>query len=117
MVRHALDLVRLGVLNPLEMARKLSTRTAEMLGLKSKGTLSEGFDADITVVDPQAGKASLGIACGRIIMVEGRVVGRGGILITTEKGVSKVKEWGLPYQVMDPAEALPRKALSRKREP
>ena len=117
MVRHALDLVRLGVLNPLEMARKLSTRTAEMLGLKSKGTLSEGFDADITVVDPQAGKASLGIACGRIIMVEGRVVGRGGTLITTEKGVSEVKEWGLPYQVMDPAEALPRKALSRKREP
>ena len=114
MVRHAFDLVRLGVLTPLEMAAKLSTRTAEMLGLKSKGTLSLGADADITVVDPQEGKACLGIAGGRIIMVEGRVVGTGGTLITTEKGVSRVKEWGLPYQVMNTSDALPRKALPHK---
>ncbi|MCX7788897.1 MAG: amidohydrolase family protein [Spirochaetes bacterium] len=109
MVRHALDLVRLGVLSPLEMAQKLSTRTAIMLGLKSKGTLSVGADADVTVLDPQVGRACLGIAGGQIIMVEGRVVGRGGTLITSAKGVEKVKEWGLPFQIMDPAEALPRK--------
>ncbi len=110
MVRHALDLVRLGVLTPLEMAQKLSARTAEMLGLKTKGTLSVGADADVTVLDPREGRACLGIAGGRIIMVQGRVVGTGGTLITTQKGLSRVKEWGLPIQVMDPTEALPHKA-------
>ncbi len=109
MVRHALNLVRLGVLTPLEMAYKVSTRAAEMLGLKSKGTLSVGADADVTVLDPEQGKACLGIASGRIIMVEGRVVGTGGTIITMVKGLEKVKEWGLPVKTMDPAEALPRK--------
>ena len=109
MVRHAFELVLLGLLSPLEMAYKLSTRTAVMLGLKSKGALSPGADADVTVLDPQKGKACLGISGGKIIMIEGRVVGTGGTIITTEKGLAKVKEWGLPYQVMDPSEALPRK--------
>ena len=34
------------------MADKMSTAPARIIGLKSKGVVQEGYDADITIIDP-----------------------------------------------------------------
>ena len=47
-----MELVREGVLSPLEFVRRLSTNPARLLGLPG-GTLSPGSAADVVVVDPE----------------------------------------------------------------
>jgi dihydroorotase len=47
-------LVQPGHLDWFQAIQKLSTNPARVLGLKQKGTLSVGADADITVIDPIA---------------------------------------------------------------
>jgi N-acyl-D-aspartate/D-glutamate deacylase len=66
-----------------EFIRKTSVNPARMFGFTTKGSLREGMDADITVLDLHTCKAVMGIANGRIIMLEGRVTGSGGTLLTT----------------------------------
>jgi len=46
------ELVKKGILDWMDLVRKMSTNPAEILGL-DKGTLSVGKDADIIIVDPQ----------------------------------------------------------------
>jgi dihydroorotase len=48
-----LGLVRDGALEPLDLARAMSTAPARILGLEG-GTLARGAVADITVVDPDS---------------------------------------------------------------
>ncbi|MGI6129389.1 MAG: hypothetical protein ACOYEO_04765 [bacterium] len=43
----------------------------------------------------------LGVALGKIIMVNGVVIGSGGTLLTTETGERNIRETGLNYQVVD----------------
>lgn len=47
------ELVRPGVLTPLQMAEKMSYNPARVLGC-DKGTLAVGAAADVTVIDPEA---------------------------------------------------------------
>jgi dihydroorotase len=47
------ELVRPGVLTPLQMAEKMSRNPARILGI-AKGTLAVGSTADVTVIDPEA---------------------------------------------------------------
>ncbi len=47
------ELVEKGILTPLQMAEKMSYNPAKVLGI-SKGTLQEGADADVTIIDPKA---------------------------------------------------------------
>ena len=83
------------------MAMKLSSNPARMFGLASKGHLSQGADADITVVDPDTGNATLSLASGKVIMLNGRAVGSGGTLLVTKDGESAAKKTGLGYRVVD----------------
>ena len=46
------NLVEPGLIDYLDMVRFMSYRPAELLGLKNKGAISEGKDADITIFDP-----------------------------------------------------------------
>jgi dihydroorotase len=46
------ELVHSGLLTLPELVHRMSTRPAEIVGLNTKGVIKEGFDADITVVDP-----------------------------------------------------------------
>lgn len=46
-------LVEEGVIDWVELWRKLSYNPAKFLGLEGKGVLEEGKDADVTIVDPQ----------------------------------------------------------------
>jgi len=42
-----------------------------MFGLHNKGHLAEGADADITILDLSRGEASMSLANGRVIMING----------------------------------------------
>ncbi len=46
------ELVRPGVLTPLQMAEKMSANPARILHLDRRGTLAEGSEADVTIIDP-----------------------------------------------------------------
>ena len=48
------ELVRPGVLTPLQMVERMSANPAKILGLQGQGTLAEGTVADVTVIDPAA---------------------------------------------------------------
>lgn len=46
------ELVDSGLLSWLEMVDKMSYSPARIIGLKNKGEIKEGFDADITIISP-----------------------------------------------------------------
>ena len=105
-IEQAMRMVKFGALEPLEMVSKLSLNPAKMIGLSSKGRLTEGFDADVTIVDPILGKASYGIVAGNLIMLASRVVGSGGTILTTERGVNAVDKSGISHEVIDLTKAM-----------
>jgi dihydroorotase len=48
------ELVGRGRISRLRLAGLLSLNPARILGLKTKGALKKGFDADLTIIDPLA---------------------------------------------------------------
>ncbi len=46
------ELVHKGVISLSQMVDKMSTAQAKIVGLENKGQIKEGFDGDITVIDP-----------------------------------------------------------------
>lgn len=111
-VEYGLCLVRYQALTLNEFVLKTSTVGAAMLGLKDKGHLGVGADADITVLDMERGKAAMTIVGGKVVMSHGMLHATGGTLITTPKGEARVSESGHRYQVVRPEEML----LYTKRE-
>jgi hypothetical protein len=101
MVTSGLALVRYGALTLDDFVMKTSYNASRMLGMTSKGHLGMGADADITVLDLSKGMAVMSLALGKVIMKDGVAVGRGGTVITTKRGEKRVRESGLPYQVID----------------
>ena len=101
LVSSGLALVRYGALTLSDFVRKTALNPSRMYGLREKGSLGVDMDADITVLDLERGKAVMGIALGQVIMVDGVVVGRGGTILTTTKGVPHVAAAGLPVDVID----------------
>lgn len=106
MVERGLALVRLGALTLADYVRKASLAPARMLALPGKGQLGVGADADITVLDIDRGCAVTSLVAGDPIMVDGTVVGRGGVLLTTEAGAETVRRAKLRHQIVDPAGSL-----------
>ena len=94
-------LVQFGALSPLEMVEKLSYNPSRMFGLLNKGHFSPGADADVTIVDPAAGKAVRTFVAGRPVLVDGQVVQTGGTVLTTAVGERAARETGLPVEVID----------------
>lgn len=109
MVRQGLDLVHIGAIEAGDYVKKICANTARMLGLERKGHLSPGADGDITVIDPQQGRASMGISLGKIIMIDGVVIGSGGTVLSPAAGEKRLKEDGVGYEVVDPRKALRKK--------
>ena len=105
-IEQALRLVKFGALEPLDVVLKLSLNPARMIGLGSKGRLSDGNDADVTMIDPVEGRASYGIVAGRVIMMGGRVVGSGGTILTTVQGEAALAETGIAHQQIDITQAM-----------
>ena len=105
-IEQAMNMVRFGGLTPLEMAEKLSYNPARMIGLVNKGRIAAGMDADFTVIDPDAGQASMSFAAGKMIMLDGRAVGAKGKLLITEAAEVPDDHWGLDYEVVDLSQSL-----------
>lgn len=100
LVRHGLMLVQMGAWTLRDFVVKASLNPARMLGLADKGHLGVGADADITVVDLEAGRARWSVARGRIVLAEGRVEGRGGTLLVSPAGEAGTRSRGLNHKVI-----------------
>jgi len=102
-VEMGLALVKLQALSMEEFVMKTSKNPAKILGLKDKGHLSVGADADITVLDLWSQAPIMSLSSGHVIMHKGHVCGRGCRIITTPAGEAHVREKGLEAIVIDPA--------------
>ena len=76
-----------------------------LLGLANKGSLTAGRDADITIVDRLQRSAFATIIGGQVCYMDGKVLGRGGRIITTAAGADYVLSQGLEPLVVDLADS------------
>jgi cytosine/adenosine deaminase-related metal-dependent hydrolase len=100
-IERTIALVNFGALTPLNAVRKLSYNPSRMLGLLNKGHFSEGADADITLIDPDSGLATMSLVAGEVIMENRKSIGSGGAWIVTEAGEEAAKASGLKYDLVD----------------
>lgn len=98
---HGLPLVRFCALTLSELVQKVSLTPSRMLGLKNKGHLSVGADADITIFDPDNAKVSIVLIKGKACMVSGITFNNPGRLIVTERGANKLKKQEIPLEVIN----------------
>ena len=103
-VEMGLSLVKLQVLSMDDFAFKTSLNPAKILGLKNKGNLGIGADADISVLDLETQKPVFSMANGEVVMWNGFVCGRGTRIITTPTGRKCIEAKGLRSYVIDPIE-------------
>jgi dihydroorotase-like cyclic amidohydrolase len=90
LVRHGLMLVQMGAWTLRDFVVKASLNPARMLRIPTKGHLGIGADGDITVVDLDAGRATWSLAAGGIVLENGRVSGRGGMLLVTGRSAQRL---------------------------
>lgn len=100
-----LALVDLGGLTLQELVAKISYLPAQMLGLTNKGSLAAGWDADITIVDRLRRSAFATIIGGQVCYIDGKILGRGGRIITTAAGADYVRSQGLEPLIVDLADS------------
>lgn len=106
LIEKLLAFYRLGYLTLEEVVYKCSVNPARTFGLFGKGHLGVGADADVTVLNREWTGASLSIAGGAVIMEQGRVLGSGGIFLTTQEGERNIKELGMPYIIARPEQGM-----------
>jgi hypothetical protein len=94
-VEQGLALVEFGALTLDDFVRKASLNAARMFGLKSKGHLGSGADADLAMIDPTQRKATWVFANGQVVVRSGTVVGNGGRVATTPRGVAFLRSEGI----------------------
>jgi hypothetical protein len=99
-VRHGLMLVEMGAWTLRDFVVKASLNPARMLGLPTKGHLGVGADADVTIVDLTAGRATWSLAAGRVVLSGGELRGQGGVLMVTPQGEPAARARGLRYSVI-----------------
>jgi len=105
-VEKGLLLVKFGALSIEEFVMKSSLNPSQMFGMVDKGHLGIGVDADVTVLDVERRKAVMGINGGKIIMIEGIVVGEKGTLLTTKEGKKYLQETEVTYKEIDLDQSL-----------
>lgn len=103
---HGLLLVAFGALSLPELIWKASFAPSRMLGIDAKGHLAPGADADVVVVDLAARRARHLLVGGAPVVEDGVVSGRGGTLLTTERGRAAAEAWGLPVRCLDLSRSL-----------
>jgi len=103
---HGLPLVRFCALTLSELVKKISLTPSRMLGLKNKGRLSIGADADITIFDPDNAKVDIVLIKGKVCMVSGIIFNNPGRLIVTERGAKKIEKGGVPYEIINLEDSL-----------
>ncbi|MDP2858816.1 MAG: amidohydrolase family protein, partial [Bacillota bacterium] len=94
LAQNGLALVRFGSLTVEEFVRRVSWVPAMMYGMLSKGHLTAGADADISILDHERLSAYATIVGGEVIMLDGTVVGRGVTVVCTGRGERALRERG-----------------------
>jgi len=100
-VEKGLQLIKFGAITWEDFVIKSSLMPSRMFGWLNKGHLAVGADADITVLDPERGMAVMGINKGKVIMVEGMVIGEKGRILITERAEKKIKETNIDCEVFN----------------
>lgn len=103
---YGIPLVKFGAITLKELILKASYGPAKMLGIKNKGHLSVGADADIAVVDPNTGAVEMTIIRGKMCMIKGYLTNQPGMILTTERGTNHLKEKGIPFDVINLDESI-----------
>ncbi|MEA2022587.1 MAG: amidohydrolase [Candidatus Caldatribacteriota bacterium] len=114
-VEKGLQLIKFGAITWEDFIIKSSLMPSKMFGWLNKGHLTVGADADITVLDPEKCKAIMGINNGKVIMIEGMVIGEKGRILTTAQGERNVKESNIDYEIFDLNNCLFYKNNNKKR--
>jgi predicted amidohydrolase len=112
-IAQGLALVRYGALSRSEFVVKACLNPARMMGLPAKGHLAPGADADVAIVEPHSARVEWVIAGGRVIVRQGGVVGRGGCVVTGERGRRTLADQGVPTTLAAPAWLEPAAASPR----
>ncbi len=86
---QGLPLVKFGALTMSELVLKNSSQPAGMLGLKNKGHLGSGADADLVILDRECTAPETVIAGGTIIVSNGEFAGRKESRLFTMKNAGK----------------------------
>lgn len=110
-VENGLLLTAFGALSLTDFVVKASLNGARALGLPNKGHLSVGADADVTIIDETARRATATIVGGNVVMEEGKLLGRGTTIICDERGEKALKAKGIRTIVKAPFE--PNQATKR----
>ncbi len=105
LIEAGLTLVQFGAMTLREWVHKTSWVPSRVLGLREKGHLGEGADADITIVDPMTRQVRTTIADGEVVMHEGVVFGTGSRFVTTAAGKDVVEQAGCRPIIVDIAES------------
>ena len=100
-----LCLVHMDAMTLQEYTAKTSYFPAQVLGLKKKGSLTPGFDADITVVDLEGRRPLMSFVEGDPVMVDGVVMKKQPHIITTARGVKALRDKGFQTYETDVAES------------
>ena len=99
---QGLALVSFGAMTMEDLVTKACLNPARMLGLSRKGQLGPGADADLIVVDPVTSRVTWSFVEGQIVVQDGKVVGQGGHLLTTDGGQAALREQGIPSRAVAP---------------
>lgn len=94
-VENGLLLVEFGAFTLKEFVTKASLNGARALSLPQKGHLGIGADADVTILDLDNKKAFATIVDGKVIMKDGRLLGKGTGIICDERGEKYLKSRGI----------------------
>jgi predicted amidohydrolase len=100
-LEKGLDLVDFGFMTLRQFVSKACELPARVLSLPEKGHLGVGADADVIVVDRAARKVELTVANGKVVQIDGVVVGNGATVLTTSDGAKQVAAQGLTTRVVD----------------
>jgi hypothetical protein len=101
-IDQGLALVAFGAFTIDEFVQKACLNPARMFGLTRKGHFTPGADADVAIVDPVQRKPTWVIANGKVIVEGDAVVGQGGQIATTAKGVPFLKGAGIECVTVAP---------------
>ena len=83
-----------------------------MLRLTTKGHLSVGADADMTIYDYATQEPKATFVEGRKVLWDGKVIAKGATVICTERGKEAIEKRGMKAVVVDPGRQVERvKAL------
>lgn len=100
-LEKGLELVDFGFMTLQQFIYKACDLPAQVLALSDKGHLGEGADADLIVVDRGARRVDLTVASGKVIQMDGVVIGSGATILTTKDGAERVSELHLPSRVIE----------------